>query len=61
MMPGRLTQFVLRILCGLFVCAAAHLWRGFFALFDVQHVNNPGYNQARGPAVIPAVRFHADF
>ncbi|MBZ5501476.1 MAG: carbohydrate porin [Acidobacteriia bacterium] len=38
----------------------AHLWRGFFASFDLQHVNNPGYNQARGPVVVPAVRFHAD-
>jgi high affinity Mn2+ porin len=39
----------------------AHLWRGFFASFDLQHVNNPGYNQARGPVVVPGVRFHADF
>ena len=39
----------------------AHLWRGFFAAFDVQHLNNPGYNQARGPVWVPAVRFHADF
>jgi high affinity Mn2+ porin len=39
----------------------AHLWRGFFASFDVQHVNNPGYNKARGPVVIPGLRFHTDF
>jgi high affinity Mn2+ porin len=39
----------------------AHLWRGFFASFDLQHVNNPGYNQARGPVFVPGVRFHVDF
>jgi high affinity Mn2+ porin len=39
----------------------AHLWRGFFASFDLQHINNPGYNQVRGPVTVPAVRFHADF
>ena len=39
----------------------AHLWRGFYLAFDVQHINNPGYNQARGPVLVPAVRFHADF
>ena len=39
----------------------AHLWRGFFASFDLQHINNPGYNQARGPVMVPAVRIHVDF
>ncbi len=39
----------------------AHLWRGFFAAFDFQHINNPGYNQARGPVAVPAVRLHVDF
>jgi high affinity Mn2+ porin len=39
----------------------AHLWRGFFASFDVQHINNPGYNKDRGPLVAPGVRFHVDF
>jgi len=39
----------------------AHLWRGFFASFDLQHVNNPGYNKDRGPVVVPAVRLHLDF
>jgi len=38
-----------------------HLWRGFFASFDLQHINNPGYNQVRGPVTVPTVRFHADF
>jgi high affinity Mn2+ porin len=39
----------------------AHLWRGFFASFDVQHINNPGYNQARGPVTVGGLRFHTDF
>jgi high affinity Mn2+ porin len=39
----------------------AHLWRGLFASFDLQHVNNPGYNMARGPVLVPGLRFHVDF
>lgn len=39
----------------------AHLWRGFFASFDLQHINNPGYNQVRGPVTVPCLRFHTDF
>jgi len=39
----------------------AHLWRGFSMSYDFQHVNNPGYNEARGPAAVSAVRFHTDF
>ena len=39
----------------------AHLWRGFFASLDLQHINNPGYNKARGPVLVPGVRFHAEF
>jgi high affinity Mn2+ porin len=39
----------------------AHLWRGFFASFDIQHINNPGYNQARGPVTVPGLRLHVDF
>jgi high affinity Mn2+ porin len=38
----------------------AHIWRGFFASFDLQHINNPGYNMARGPATVPGVRVHLD-
>jgi high affinity Mn2+ porin len=38
-----------------------HLWRGFFVSADYQHVNDPGYNQARGPVSVWAGRFHADF
>ncbi|MGH9691942.1 MAG: carbohydrate porin [Candidatus Acidiferrales bacterium] len=39
----------------------AHLWRGFFASFDLQHINNPGYNQVRGPVTVPGIRLHVDF
>jgi high affinity Mn2+ porin len=38
----------------------AHMWRGLFASFDIQHFNNPGYNMARGPVTVPALRFHFD-
>jgi high affinity Mn2+ porin len=38
-----------------------HIWRGFFASFDLQHINNPGYNQARGPVTVPGLRLHVDF
>jgi high affinity Mn2+ porin len=38
----------------------AHLWRGLFASFDLQHINNPGYNMARGPVTVPGVRVHLD-
>jgi high affinity Mn2+ porin len=39
----------------------AHLWRGFFASFDLQHINDPGYNQVRGPVTVPGLRFHTEF
>lgn len=38
----------------------AHLWRGFFASFDLQSVRNPGYNKDRGPVLLPGVRLHLD-
>jgi len=37
-----------------------HLWRGVFLSFDLQHVNNPGYNQVRGPVTIPGLRLHVE-
>ncbi len=37
-----------------------HIWRAVFASFDLQHINNPGYNQARGPVMLPGVRLHVD-
>jgi len=39
----------------------AHVWRGFFTSFDLQHINNPGYNMARGPVLVPSLRLHVDF
>ena len=39
----------------------AHMWRGLFASVDLQHFNNPGYNKARGPVLVPGLRFHFDF
>lgn len=39
----------------------AHVWRGIFASYDLQHINNPGYNQARGPVRVSSLRFHVDF
>jgi len=37
------------------------IWRGMFASFDIQHIDNPGYNRVRGPVTVPALRFHPDF
>jgi high affinity Mn2+ porin len=39
----------------------AHLWRGLFASYDLQHINNPGYNMARGPVLVSSLRAHVDF
>ena len=38
----------------------AHLWRGLYFSGDVQHVVNPGYNQARGPVTVPGLRIHLE-
>jgi high affinity Mn2+ porin len=38
-----------------------HVWRGIFTSFDLQHFNDPGYNQVRGPILIPSLRAHIDF
>ena len=38
----------------------AHVWRGLYGSFDLQHVVNPGYNQARGPVTVPGVRLHLE-
>jgi carbohydrate-selective porin OprB len=37
-----------------------HIWRGIFVSFDLQHIDNPGYNQARGPVVVPGLRLHLE-
>lgn len=38
-----------------------HVWRGLFGSFDLQHINNPGYNRDRGPVTVPALRLHVEF
>jgi len=39
----------------------AHVWRGLFLGFDLQHINSPGYNRDRGPVLVPSARVHLDF
>jgi high affinity Mn2+ porin len=39
----------------------AQVWRGVFVSYDVQHVNNPGYNTVRGPVLVSTARLHVDF
>lgn len=39
---------------------SARLLPGLFATFDLQHVNNPGYNQDRGPVWIESIRLHIE-
>ena len=38
----------------------AHVWRGIFVAADYQHVENPGYNQDRGPTSIVSFRLHIE-
>ena len=39
----------------------AQIRRGVFGSFDVQWINNPGYNQDRGPVLVPGARLHLEF
>ena len=39
---------------------SARLVTWFFASLDAQHVNNPAYNEARGPLWIYSLRFHVE-
>jgi high affinity Mn2+ porin len=39
----------------------AHVWRGLYIAPGVQHINNPGYNQDRGPVTVPSFRVHVEF
>ena len=39
----------------------AHLWRGLYVGPDFQYIVNPGYNEARGPVVVPSFRAHVEF
>ncbi len=38
----------------------AHVWRGLYLGFDLQHVTNPGYNRDRGPVLVPGLRVHIE-
>jgi high affinity Mn2+ porin len=55
---GGLTYGPEKILEGFYT---AHVWRGFFTSFDLQYINNPGYNQVRGPVTVGGLRLHVDF
>lgn len=39
----------------------AHVWRGIYPSFGLQHINNPGYNRDRGPVLVPSLRLHVEF
>jgi high affinity Mn2+ porin len=34
--------------------------RGVSGAFDLQYINNPGYNRARGPVIVPGLRLHIE-
>ncbi len=55
---GGLTYGTEKIVEGFYT---AHLWRGFFVSPDIQYINNPGFNMARGPVTVLGGRFHVDF
>ncbi|HLN02038.1 MAG TPA: carbohydrate porin [Bryobacteraceae bacterium] len=38
----------------------AKLWHGVYASFDLQPIWNPGYNRARGPVLVGAIRLHLE-
>ncbi len=38
-----------------------HAWKGVYYALDLQFVDHPGYNQARGPVLVESVRMHVDF
>jgi len=33
---------------------------GFYGAVDVQYIDNPGYNRARGPVAVPGLRMHVE-
>jgi len=55
---GRLTYGTERIFEAYY---NARLYRGVFAAFDVQRIVNPGYNEDRGPVLVPSLRLHLEF
>ncbi len=38
----------------------AHIWQGISAAIDYQHINDPGYNLARGPVSVLGFRIHIE-
>ncbi len=38
-----------------------HAWRGIFPSFDLQYIQNPGYNRDRGPVTVASLRLHMEF
>ncbi len=38
----------------------AHLWRGVYLAPDLQWIVHPGYNQDRGPVMVPGLRLHLE-
>jgi len=38
-----------------------HMFRGFFVSFDAQHIQNPAYNQDRGPLWVGTCRLHMEY
>lgn len=38
-----------------------HVWRGIYLAPGLQHIHNPGYNQDRGPVLVPSLRLHVEF
>lgn len=36
------------------------LERGLYGAFDLQFINNPGYNRDRGPVIVPGLRLHLE-
>lgn len=38
----------------------ASVGRGFFPSFDIQFIENPGYNRDRGPVLVASFRLHVD-
>lgn len=38
-----------------------HAWKGVYYALDLQFIDHPGYNQARGPVLMESVRMHVDF
>lgn len=39
----------------------AHVFGGLYLAAQLSFINNPGFNRARGPVVVPGLRAHLDF